>query len=163
MPAPEVGGVLASLAPDAGAKELQEAASELVRLGVRSRESVGPRGSLFAPAPNRLPEPERVLRLIECLEHSDKDVRSQAALAMGEWGGQEAAEALARRLEVESDEDVQLYCVTALRLIGGTAAVEALRSAAERGTTERVRFVAKSAIAELATGGQDEDGEAAGF
>jgi hypothetical protein len=85
-------------------------------------------------------------------------VRCQVALALGEWGGEEASTALSTLLESEVDEDVQLYCITALRLLGGPTAAEGLRQAVERGP-EPVRDAALGAIAELVTGGSADDTE----
>ena len=141
-------------------QEKQQAAAQLSRLGVWTRGSIRTRGSLRAPAQNRLPEPEKLPDVVRCLQDTDKGVRCQVALALGEWGNEEAARVLSQLLQTETDEEVQLYCVTALRTIGGPLAAEGLRQAAENGT-EAVRDAAITAIEELVTGGPVDDTEGA--
>lgn len=139
-------------------KDRLRAASELSRLGVWSRGSVRTRGSLHAAGENRLPEPEKLEKVLQYLGDRRKDVRCQVALALGEWGGESAASALGRMLDSDTSEEVRLYCITALRTIGGTIAAEALRRAAAAGS-EAVRDAAIGAIEELATGGRVDDTE----
>jgi hypothetical protein len=95
---------------------------------------------------------------VRCLRDTDARVRCQVALALGEWGGEEAAAAVGSLLGSDPNEEVQLYCVTALRLLGGPTATEALRQAVERGT-DAVRDAALNAITELVTGGSADDTE----
>ncbi len=134
-------------------KDRKKAALELGRLGVRTRGSILPRGTLYVTPRDRFPDPEKIEALLEHLNDEDKEVRSQVALALGEWGGEETAAALRRVLESDSDEQVQLYCITALRTIGGRTSSEGLRYAVASGT-EAVRDAAISAIEDLATGGR---------
>lgn len=136
-----------------------QAAAELSRLGVWTRGSVRPRGTIEQPARNELPEPDRLQEVVGLLESTDKDVRRHVASALGEWGDEKAAKALCKILDSEPDEDVRLSCITALRTIGGPTATDALRQAVENGT-EPVRNAALGAIEELATGGRVEDAEA---
>lgn len=134
------------------------AATELGRLGVWTRGSVRTRGTLTRAAANRLPDPASVDMVIRALRDADRTIRCQVARALGEWGGAEAAMALAALLRSEDDPDVRLYAVHALRTIGGPQAVEALRQSAEAGG-EAECDAALSAIEELATGGSLQDTE----
>jgi hypothetical protein len=143
----------------AGTASRRQAAAELSRLGVWARGSVRTRGSLGRAAQNRLPEPGRLDEILGCLADADHEVRARVAVALGEWGGPKAAEALARMLETETDDRVRLHAVTGLRLIGGPAATEALRRLVETGG-EGIRVAALSAIEELITGGRRDDTEA---
>jgi HEAT repeat protein len=140
--------------------ERLRAATELNRLGVGTRRSVRTRGSLVATAPSRLPAHGQVDAIAACLADADRAVRCQVALALGEWGGDEAVDALRRLWRSDDDEEVQLHAVTALRTIGGPAAAETLRQMALDGS-DRVRDAAISAIEELATGGTTDDTEGA--
>src|SRR5262245_54317951 len=72
-------------------QDRKQAASELGRIGVRTRGSIRPRGSLDQTAKNRLPEPEKIEAVAQCLGDQNKEVRAQVALALGEWGGEDAA------------------------------------------------------------------------
>src|SRR5205823_5060618 len=128
------------------------AASELARLGVWSRGGARPRGSLTTTATERLPQPTRMQSIIQCLDDAAPRVRGRVALALGEWGGQEAAAAVARRLESETDEEATHYYIVALRLLGGPTATDALRRTAAQGN-EATRDAALADIEELATGG----------
>src|SRR5262249_44544922 len=108
--------------------ERSQAARELSRLGVWSRTGIRTRGSLSTSARSRLPEPGELRVLLSALQDEDGEVRSQVALALGEWGGEEAAKALAELLRVEQDERVCLFGITALRTLGGPAALEGLHT-----------------------------------
>jgi hypothetical protein len=134
-------------------EDRKRAAMELSRLGVRTRGSIRPRGTLDMSPNNRLPDPEKIADALQCLEDGDQAVRSQVALALSEWGGEETAAAIRRILESDPNESVQLYCITALRTIGGPTSAEGLRKAAVNGT-EAVRDAAISAVEDLATGGR---------
>lgn len=135
------------------------AAGELSRLGVLKHRSVRPRGSLRQAARNELPVPEQLDEVIKSLQDTARKVRCQVALALGEWGDESAAVALAQLLHSDPDQEVQLYCVAALRTIGGPVSASALGQAAAEGHSEALRMAAISAIGELATGGQIEDTE----
>ena len=134
-------------------QDRKQAASELSRLGVRTRGSIRPRGLFNETPKNRLPEPEKIKAMVQYLKDQDQEVRNQVALALGEWGGEEESRALSQILSADPDEDMQLYCITALRTVGGPTAAEALRQAALKGT-EAVRGAAISALEDLVTGGR---------
>lgn len=136
------------------------AAAELGRLGVWTRGSVRTRGSIARSAVNRLPTPARIEAVISALGDADRATRCQVAQALGEWGGTEAAAALASLLRLEEDPDVRMYAVHALRTIGGPNAVEALRGIAETGD-EAESGMALDGIEELLTGGSLQDTEPA--
>jgi HEAT repeat protein len=138
-----------------------QAAAELNRLGVRTRGSIRPRGTLSRAAANRLPDAGQIDQILTKLEtEAAPDIQAGLANALGEWGGERTAEALIRILQRDTDEDVRISCISALRKIGGVAAAEALRDAIERGP-EAVREAALRAIEELASGGPVEDHEPA--
>src|ERR1700730_1987993 len=86
-------------------KNRQQAASELSRLGIWTRSSAQTRGSLRTSAKNRLPQPGKLRELLRCLDDDDKHVRCQVALALGEWGGEDAAAALYHLLQSDADEE----------------------------------------------------------
>jgi HEAT repeat protein len=96
--------------------------------------------------------------LVEALQDEDGEVRSQVALALGEWGGAEAARSLAELLRVEQNERVCQFGIAAPRTLGGPAALEGLNTALLQGS-EAVRGAAMEAIEELATGGRIDDSE----
>lgn len=129
-----------------------QAAHHLMELGVTTRGSVRPRGTLHTAAANRLPDRRQLTALIACLDEVQGELRCELVSALGEWGDEEAVVAISKILRSDADEKVQRYCVSALDTIGGPAASESLRWAAEHGT-ESVRMVAIWGIRELETGG----------
>lgn len=143
-------------------EERRHAAAELRRLGVWSRGSVRTRGSLTRTAKRRLPQPAQLDKIIRCLKDADDRVRSQLAVALGEWGGEESATALAELLRAETNEAVQLYCINGLASIGGSVALRGLQHAIQHGTAA-VQDAAISAIEELATGGRLDDTDNSSF
>jgi len=148
---------------DGAGAERRRAASKVASLGISLRGSIRSRGSLVGSAAQRLPDSHALREMASCLNDADKSVRSQVALALGEWGGEDAAVALKRLLEMETDADVQLYCVTALKTIGGPVAVAALGDIAASGErAETIRSAAIRAIEELASGKVREDTERSG-
>ena len=101
-------------------------ARELGQAGVQERGSVRPRGTAVEVAPRELEE----LEMVEvALRSSDAGLRTAAAFALGEWGGEEAAKALAHALAEETDVVTGQYLVRALGTIGGLVATEALGEA----------------------------------
>lgn len=130
----------------------------IAREGVASGGSLLPRGSLNQAASGRLSGGEGLSEIAELLKSPDKETRCQAALALGEWGGEESAVEIANLLQSDEDEEVWLYCVTALGVIGGPVAVEGLSWAIEHGP-EAVKRAAVNAAQELLAGGSLEDTE----
>ena len=120
-------------------QDRSRAARELSRLGIWSRTGIRTRGSLSSSAPSRLPKLDGLNVLVAALEDQDAEVRSQVALALGEWGGEEAGEALAELLRVEQDERVCLFAITALRTLGGPAALEGLHTTLRQQSEHRPR------------------------
>lgn len=137
----------------------ERAASELVRIGIFTRRSVRSRGSLIVAAQNRLPQRGKLPNLLKSLHSSDRAVRCQVALALGEWGGEEVATPLVNTLMSDHDEQVKLYCITALRTVGGPTVAAALAEVAVN-SSDRIRSAALEALEELATaGGRVEESE----
>ena len=132
------------------------AATALARLGVRIRGNLSPRGSLTDSARGRreLEEADRIRLLLERAE--TPQLRCQIAIALGEWGGEGAARALAGILHDDENTQVRFYCVSALRTIGGQIALNALCETAESASPE-VRDAAIAAVRDLATGGRIDD------
>jgi hypothetical protein len=133
-----------------------EAASTLGKLGVWSRGSVRPRGTLEVPAENRFPEPQVLQSLIDHLPNGSSTLQQKIIAALGEWAGRDALNPISEILRASKDEQTRLYCVTALGCIGGPGAVAELREATVTGT-ELVRIAAVTAIEGLRTGGATED------
>ena len=142
----------------AGPEEKTRVAAELSRLGVWSRGSSRPRGSLERSAQNRLPSSLAERSIIAALVAARVDVRCEVALALGEWGGEQSAEALSAMLRSDSEEEVQLHAIAALRLVGGPLATAALLEIAAHGS-EDTRHSAIAAIGDLATGGPVDESE----
>ena len=131
--------------------ERVELTAKLGQLGVDARRSSCPRGSHEAAAPSRLSESDMSI-LVRLLDDPNSEVRSQAALALGEWGGEAAAKAVANLLKTDLDGDVHSYCITALALIGGPIATETLQWAAHNGASRAVQEGSLSALEELKSG-----------
>lgn len=134
------------------------AAGALSSLGISARGSIRTRGSIRKPASDRLPSRAKLQQVVDSLRDRDPRVRAKIALALAEWGGQDAASALAALLSSEPDQDVRLHYITALRIIGGADAVDALGRVLESGA-ESERDAALRAIEELLTGGAYDDTE----
>jgi len=139
----------------------REAASQLSALGVRTRGSIRTRGRPRVAAEPRLPDAGMLRQIADSLQDRDPSVRARVALALGEWGGDDAAGALGALLATERDETVRLHIITALRTIGGGHALDALAEALRAGRSEAERDAALKAIEELITGGQVDDTEPA--
>jgi len=136
-------------------KQRQQAAAELVRLGIRIRGAIVPRGTVVLPAKSRFPEPSMQRELQVHLSDVDPAVRQEVALAMGEWGDEQAAQALTSLLLKSRDqnEDVRMACVVALKMIGGSTAVATLAQTATQDPSTDVCFAALAALEELGAGG----------
>jgi HEAT repeat protein len=140
---------------DTVGRQRQQAAAELIQLGIRTRGTILPRGSEKSPAPNRLPEYGMQEQILNGLKDADAATRREIALALGEWGDERAAQNLARLLheQRDEDEDVRLACIFALKMIGGEDSVNALARTAAGDTSDGIRFAALAALEELGAGG----------
>jgi hypothetical protein len=143
---------------DASDEERQYAADTLVRLGTRLPDGIRPRGNISSAAQGQ-PQLANAEHIEYLLKRAPTELSGQIALALGEWGGEEAAAALARVLEVNIGSPVALYYISALRTISGPVAMRGLCSAAERGPMN-VRAAAISAIREIVNGGTMDDTDA---
>ncbi len=133
-------------------------AMELVVLGVAQRQSTLTRGSLFHPAPPRLtPTTEAVL--VDRVEEAKGEVQAALILVLGEWGSEEAALALAKRLQDAPPASNPTSIVSALRRLGGLCSAEALCAVIEHwrpGDQRELLQAAIDAVAELVSGGRDD-------
>lgn len=137
----------------------EESLDRLHRLGIWSRRSIVPRGSLFRAAANRLSNAGEIQLILFWLRDAPDEIRRKAALVIGQWGGEECIGPLAEALrEKDIDPVTRLYCLSALRNIGGPRVVEAMVDAL-RSTDSDVQDAALSAVVELATGGSVSDTE----
>lgn len=133
-------------------QEKVQAASELSMAAVRVRGLVRVRGTLSRSAPQELP-PDAMGAVLAELRNQESAVRKEVSLAVGEWGGAEAGDILARMLvgqDKDVDESVRRSVVAALHRIAGTAAVQAISQAAETDDSEIVRYDAIAALTALA-------------
>lgn len=137
----------------------RDAAVVLLRRGVAERGSTLPRGSVSHVAPARVTASDDQLGLMaRWLTGGDALTRSQVALALGEWGGEQAAEDLAAALPRQPDDEGTLHCISALQTLGGAVALRALRSCIGSGS-EAVQNAAIYAVEQLITGGSPDDTE----
>src|SRR5258707_15137982 len=88
-----------------------EVLEELHKIGVWSRGSIQPRGTLNQAAENRLPDPGGVKQLIRCLGDAKSEVRKRAALALGQWAGEEVVSKLQELLRNDPSSVEELYCI----------------------------------------------------
>lgn len=130
--------------------DLIHTARRLVELGVWTRGSVRPRGTVEAAAQCRLPTLGQEEAMIACLPRSDGPLRRQIVSALGQWGGQASATVIADLLPSLTDKDNQLYCIGSLETIGGPTAVAAFRWAYQ---VETLKHAAAHAARQLETGG----------
>jgi hypothetical protein len=138
-----------------------DAASALARLGVWTRGDTNPRGTIWTPAQNDLPDPDRLGVLTAALDDRNPAVRSQIAAALGHWADGTVVERLARRLAASQDPGEGRYYVAALRSIGGPATVQALLDTA-RGQPA-LGTAALVAIEDLLLGDRVDDTNAPAF
>lgn len=130
----------------------------LYRLGVWSRGSILPRGTLLQPAISRSHDGKKIELLLSFLRpKGDNEIRTKILLVLGQWGGPECLRPIAEiLLSRETDSVTRLYCLSAIRNIGGLVAVKSLIKALTLPDTE-VQDAAISAIVDLATGGSPSD------
>jgi len=129
----------------------------LYRLGVWSRGSILPRGTLSLATANRLPDPNEIELIVFWLESGPSEIRRKAALVVGQWGGKECIAGLRKVLtNAETDSVTRRYCICALRNIGGPEAVAAVIGVMKSRDSE-VQDAAISALVDLATGGSPSD------
>ncbi len=142
------------------------AASQLGRLGVRSRWPNITRGSFFIAAPNRL-SPEQTALLLDALAGPHPDLRREVAFALGEWAGEEAIPPLSERAAGDPDLQTRIAAARALARIGGRQAVMTLRTLARHAPHEDVRAAAIEGLGTLAAasivGEEDKTTEVAGL
>ena len=135
-----------------------EAAAQLGRLGVRSRNTQAARGNLYYPADPRL-EPDQLNKVLGTLADTQLEVRREVAFALGEWGGKESLDSLEKLVRTEQDWQTRAVAADALAKIGGDHAVEVLKDIAKTDAHEDVRSTAFNGITNLvlATEAQRED------
>ena len=145
---------LQSGAPD----ERVTAASQLGRLGVRSRWPNITRGSFFLAAPNRLSPPQTAI-LLDALTDPHPDLRREVAFALGEWAGEEAVPLLADRATSDPDLQTRIAATRALARIGGRQAARTLCALARQSPHEDVRAAAIEGLGPLADASTSGEGD----
>jgi hypothetical protein len=127
------------------------------RLGVWSRGSTLPRGTLFMPAAARLGE-DSIAVLLKWLDQNPTAAAGhKVLLAIGQWGGTNCFDAIASAIRnAGRDTSTLLYCISALRLIGGPQGGNFLVDLMKI-PDESVQKEAISAVMDLATGGSASD------
>lgn len=131
--------------------------SSLTALGREVRDIGGPRGTPLKAAMDRISDHVRARILTDFATQADNlSVRGEAALALGEWGGEYEARELCERLRTalheREDDRYQGRLVSAIGNLAGPEGVSALIEAAGIGS-ERVRLGAISALENLFTRG----------
>jgi len=134
-------------------ENLADGASELSRLGILDRGSIRTRGSLQAAAEDRLPRAQDAENLAARLLDELPAARAEMVLALGEWAGQSAVNAIIEAVRSDADKDVKLSAISGLGLIGGPNAATELVDISVSSHDEVLRDAALSALEELATGG----------
>jgi hypothetical protein len=128
----------------------EDAARQLSSIGIWSRGSILPRGSISEAAEPRI-DSRALIRALNT--ETEPVVICVLASALGEWAGGEAVRPLALLLESATNLEIRMYCIAALGIIGGESAVESLRGIIEGATSDQVRDAALAAVEELAVGG----------
>ena len=147
---------LPSIGPEP--ENLCERARSLFRDRVRARsDPAWPRGSLRrAAAP--LAQEEILCRIVRLL---DRDEHESLVDAIGEYGGEQVAEALHKRLS-DLSQKLRTAAIFALRTIGGETAALALASvASDPGHTQEERAAALRGLSDLACSLSDDVREGA--
>ena len=135
-----------------GVDDRRNASADLSRLGVTTRRTIRPRGTITRSAQSRLTN-RATLEIINdvAIEDPDPEVRLGAISAAGEWGGEESAQAVSKALRMShTDEELRLAAVTALGTIGGPKSVGALLYGVKSDGSERVKLASLTALGELA-------------
>ncbi|HEX3681756.1 MAG TPA: HEAT repeat domain-containing protein [Bryobacteraceae bacterium] len=143
-----------------GTPEL-EVLERLFRLGVWSRGSTLPRGTLFVSAAARLSE-DLIATLLQWLAKHPADAAGhKVLLAIGQWAGPNCFDALQSVIrKAGKDTETLYYCISALRFIGGPRAGDLLVDLMKI-PDERVQKEAISSVMDLATGGSVSDTDSA--
>jgi hypothetical protein len=144
----------------ASGEERARTAAALAEIGIWRRRRTHPRGTLWAAAPNELPDPDRLPELIAALEERDATAQAQIASALGEWSDATAVAPLLDLVTRTRDETVALHGIEALRTIGGPAAVAGLLDVARDSDRETLARVALFALQELLFADRTDDGDA---
>lgn len=137
-----------------GGDELRSLRDELIG----KRSSLGPRGTMLEASEASDGYAAKIPELLAVMASSPPEDRNEAAVTLGEIGGEDVAIFLADALQAQlerdgyDDEDYQVYLVSALSNLGGPKAIEGLLQATEKGS-ERVRLAALSSLEFLATAG----------
>lgn len=132
-------------------EELLEYAKTLMKIGVRDRGSILPRGSSKQSAKNRLPDQTKLPLLINKLRTAHKSVCRALVLALAEWGDESVVSRISEMMQdVNTDMPTKRSCINALRIIGGVEAVTALEWATNQ---EDLKLAANWAKLELESGG----------
>jgi hypothetical protein len=132
-----------------GAAPAREILERLNRLGIWSRGSIEPRGTLAKAAQNRLPDADQTESILTFLQSGEPEIRQQAARALGQWGGRECIEGLRDALlSADTDSVTRQYCISGLRNIGGADATAAIIAVMKWHDSE-VQDAALSAIEDL--------------
>lgn len=126
------------------------AASQLGRLGIRSRSHGTARGSFFIAASPRLSQAQERI-LLQPLTGDQPDLRREIAFAVGEWAGEAATPALATIAQTDADSQTRITAAKALAKIGGRQAVLTLRTIARKDEHEDVRAAAIEGLGLLAS------------
>jgi hypothetical protein len=125
------------------------AASQLGRIGVRTREAKMTRGSVSASAKARMREDDLKITL-EALSDAEPDVRREVAFAIGELADKLAVDLLSQLAMQDEESSVRVAAADALAKIGGSSAVKALQEIALKDLNEDVRASAVGGLGSLA-------------
>jgi HEAT repeat protein len=126
-----------------------KAASQLGRIGVRTRGPVVTRGSLSASAKARMAK-EQLNVALRALSDKHTEVRKEVAFAIGEWADEIAVTVLSELAQRDEDVRVRIAATDALAKIGGPAVVKMLQVIARKDPHEDARASAISGLGNLA-------------
>ncbi|MCH7576669.1 MAG: HEAT repeat domain-containing protein [Chloroflexi bacterium] len=129
----------------------RNAFTDLSRLGVTTRRTIRPRGTITRSA-QRLTNSQTLKFIIEvATEDPDTEVRLGAISAAGEWGGENSAKVFSETLRASNtEEELRLAAVSALGTIGGPRSVVGLLYGVENDESENVKLASLTALSELA-------------
>ncbi len=144
---------------DAVWKKVAHAAEELRVAGVpawvseRARDSWEAAGLRFAAFMALTGSLEHLSVMLEMLDHSTKEIRAGAAIALGKTGSKEAVQPLIDKLQNDGEEIVRRDSAKALADLADPASEQALIKAHQEDAKESVRIEAAVALGNI--GGQD--------
>lgn len=132
-------------------KIISDNAKNLFKFGIWIRSNTLPRGSIFIAAGPRL-KPSILNKIAQHLNSTAISTRSNIAMALGEWGGNELASIIARKIPQEQDEQILDFYAGSLGTIGGLNACNGFSWILKNSQDENLKDNVIGNIQDLITG-----------